>query len=132
MKRDHSQPPAGNQQPLGRRESAGQGTDLVIDDDPQRLECACRRIDPVALLRDDAPDDLRQFGRARDRPCANDRARDPPRIALLAKIKDEVGKVGLVERVDEVGGGLAALRHAHVQRTVGAEGKTALGPIKLH
>ena len=37
-----------------------------------------------------------------------------------------------LKRLTIVGGGRSALRHAHVERPVAAEGKAALGLVELH
>ena len=45
---------------------------------------------------------------------------------------EDAGNLGLVGMVEEFGGGLARLAHAHVERTVGREGKAAVGLVELH
>jgi hypothetical protein len=59
-------------------------------------------------------------------------ARAMTRPPLLAVVVDDVGELALAAPVHHVGGALALLFHAHVERAVGAEGEAALGPVELH
>ncbi len=101
VKRDDGEPGARGQ-PAGRRDQKSvQPLELAVDPDPQRLKRPRRRIDPlVAAARDGAPHDLRELAGRRDRrqpPRLDDAARDPPREALFAELKDHVGQRFLVD-----------------------------------
>ena len=51
---------------------------------------------------------------------------------LLAIVLEDARDLGLVGLVEEVGGGRPRLLHAHVERTVGREGKAAVRSVHLH
>jgi len=79
-----------------------------------------------------AADDRCQLGGALDRPCRGDRTSDGAGPRFLAIILEDPRDLGLAGLVEELGGGQAGLAHAHVERTVGLEGKAAVRPIQLH
>ena len=62
----------------------------------------------------------------------DDGARDGARMALLAENENDIGKIALARRGDDIGRARALPAHAHVERPVEAEGKSALGVIELH
>ena len=53
-------------------------------------------------------------------------------MTLLAEEAEDAGKVARLEAVDYVGRTRALLRHAHVERSVGAEREAAPGLVELH
>ena len=53
-------------------------------------------------------------------------------MALLAESEDDIGEIALARRVDDIGRARAVAAHAHVERPVEAEGKSALAAIELH
>ena len=67
-----------------------------------------------------------------DRPGGDDRPGDAARLRLLAIMEEDVGDLGFVGAVDEVGGARPVLAHPHVERPVGLEGEAALGLVELH
>ena len=62
----------------------------------------------------------------------DDGAGDAPRGALLAVEIEDVGERLCIRFVDDVGGARAPPFHAHVERSVDAEGKAARGLVELH
>src|SRR5690348_8157931 len=54
------------------------------------------------------------------------------RLAFLAISEQQVGEVGFVEAVDQVGRALALRRHTHVERSFAHEGEASVGLIELH
>ena len=67
------------------------------------------------------------------RAAPHDRARDLPRVALLAVAAEDVGELPLARLVDDIGRGqVGGGIHAHVERRVGGVGEAALGPVELH
>ena len=112
---DDGEPPAGAQRPESRRQRLLERLELLVDDDPERLEDALRRM-PVAEAarrRDRAPHHLHEVGRALERllgPAADDRAGDLAREALLAVAAEDVGQLSLARLVDDV-----------LRRSLGAE-----------
>ncbi len=63
---------------------------------------------------------------------ALDHAGDTAGVTLLAEEAEDASKVAGLEAVDDVGGAQARLRHAHVERPIGAKRKAALGLVELH
>ena len=53
-------------------------------------------------------------------------------MTLLAEQAEDAREIAGLEAVDDVGGTWACLRHAHVERPVGAEGEAPLGLVDLH
>jgi hypothetical protein len=133
---DDHQPTARLQHALGGVKTGFQLAQLVIDRDAQTLERAGGGMDLGALAAaNGALDHLGQVQGALERAllaAADDEAGDAARGVLLAIDIKDAGQLDLVQRVDEVGGGRAAVAHPHVQRTVAHEGKAALGLIQLH
>ena len=92
-------------------------------------------ISPGARVHD-ARDDVGERARGA-RSAASARALTMARAigareALLAERRDDGGKIALGRRVDHVGGARPVAAHAHVERAVLAEGKSALGLVELH
>ena len=108
---------------------------LAVDIDAQCLEAAGGRIDLAgAACRHDRMDDGRQLAGGGDRAGlagAHDGAGNAARGALLAIFPEDSGKLALVEAHHNVGGRVAALRHAHVERPVEAEGEAAFRLVEL-
>jgi hypothetical protein len=122
VKCDYGQTSAGAQGTFGRSQPLFELVELGIQMDADGLEGARRR---VALLAGPkargAADDGRQLGGTLDRTCGNDGTGNCPGARLLPIVAQDPGNVGLVGRIQELGGGHARLRHAHVERTVGLE-----------
>src|SRR4051794_16815604 len=66
-------------------------------------------------------------------PARHDRARQPPRAALLAVVEEHVGELAFGQLVQQVGRGRSARRRveAHVERLVEAEAEAAPRGIEL-
>jgi len=62
----------------------------------------------------------------------DDRAGEAARGALLAVIIEDVGQRFLFRLVDDLGRAAAPPFHPHVERSVAAKGKAALGLVELH
>ena len=136
MEGDDDEPAAVAKHRLGGAERARQLLELAIDEDAERLKRARRRMDARRAGRAGrARDDLGEPRGAEDRLfCARplDGAGDAPGLPLLAVDADDGGEVasgGLVHQRRGVG---AASAHAHVERTVEAEGEAALRLVELH
>src|SRR3954470_15370547 len=65
-------------------------------------------------------------------PARLDHAGDAAGVTLFAEEAEDAGKVARLETVDDIGSTQARLRHAHVERSVAAEGKATLGLVELH
>ena len=63
---------------------------------------------------------------------ALDHAGDAAGMTLLAEKAEDAREIAGLETVDDVGRAQASLRHAHVERPVGAEGEAAFGLVELH
>ena len=61
-----------------------------------------------------------------------DGARDAARMTLLAENENDIGEIALARAGDHIGRARAVAAHAHVERSVEAEGEAALGAIELH
>src|SRR5204862_272051 len=62
--------------------------------------------------------------------CVRPRA-DGPCVAFLAEVADQLGEGALLETGNQIGGARPMLSHAHVERTVEAKRKAALGAVEL-
>ena len=69
---------------------------------------------------------------ARSRARPDDRARDRTRVALFAQRGDDGGEIALAGARDDVGRARAVAPHAHVERAVEPERKSARGLVELH
>ncbi len=110
MEGDDGEPAAFRKQPLAGEQALDQLAELVVHRDAEGLEAARRRMRVARLAADGLFDQARQLGGGGDRlrrACGNDRVRDTARFALLAIGEQQIGQVGFVERVDEIGGSLA-------------------------
>ncbi len=76
--------------------------------------------------------DRRKLSGAFDRPSSDDRSGNRPGARLLPIVAQDPGDVGLIGRIQELGGGLARFAHAHVEGAVALERKAALSAIELH
>ncbi len=76
--------------------------------------------------------DAGEFAGRLQRAGGNDRARDAARLAFFAIGIEHIGNRLLVRRIEEIGGTLALLAHAHVERAVGREGEAAMRLVELH
>ena len=66
------------------------------------------------------------------RAAADDGPGDRPGALLLAVAEEDVGELRLAQLVDQIGRAGAFAAHAHVERSVAAEGEAALGLVELH
>ena len=58
VKRYDDKPAVGGEQRFGRAEPTFQLAEFIVDVNPQRLKRACRRVDAVPRMRNNASDDL--------------------------------------------------------------------------
>src|SRR3974390_645318 len=133
MEGDHDKAPMRAQHALGCFESARKLSQFVVHIEPKRLERARGRVDrlgqrgrPQSLC-----DHFGEFSRARDRPRGDYGAGETARKFLLAQGCDDVRELRFVHRVDDVGGRRAFKAHAHVERAIETERKSALGFVEL-
>ena len=135
MERHHRKPAAGFQHALRRGKRGLQLVELFVDENPQRLECAGRRMNVAGLGAHHTSDDVGEPARGRDRRIlarGDDGAGDGARMALLAEDVDDVGELSLGRRRNHVRRGRPLLPHPHVERPVETEGKAAPGFVELH
>ena len=139
-KRDHGEAAARAQHLERRRQRRLERAELVVDRDAQRLEDALRRmaVAEARRRRDRALDRVDELAGALERLLAaapHDRARDLPRVALLAVAAEDRHELALAassltmsraRRASCVG------VHAHVERRVDRVREAALGPVELH
>src|SRR6185436_2162162 len=129
---------AGAKPACGRLDEAIESVELAVDPDPQRLKRLGRRIDAhvAAAMRDRATNDRGEPPGGVDRRLAarlNQSARDAPREARLAVLKDRVREIALARLRDQIGRRVwRGAVHAHVQRLVAHEAEAAPRRIKLH
>ena len=129
------EPAAGLEHLLGRGQAGGELGKLLVDEHAQRLERPGRRMDGAGTRMHDAGDDLGERVRGTDRRRAagsDDGAGNGAGMALLAERRDDGGKVALGCRGHDIGRGRSVAAHAHVEGTIAAEGKSALGLVELH
>ena len=108
---------------------------LLVRGDAKRLKRERCRIDLSRLRPLHTPHDLRQSRRRLDRPLGtrgDDRFGNPSRHRLFAVVAQDRCELVFAERVDEVRGCLRLRPHAHVERRVVAEGKSARCVVELH
>ena len=58
-------------------------------------------------------------------------AGDAAGVPLIGVLVEDVGQLVLGQALDQLGGGLALVRHAHVEGTVAHEGEAARGHVEL-
>ena len=109
---------------------------LVVDGNAQSLEGARRGMGELAApRRRDAGDEGGKLQRRCERlrlAVGDDGAGDPPRGALLAEVKQNVGDRRLILLAEDVGGRTAACPHAHVEGSVEAQREAARRLVELH
>ena len=135
MKRHHREPPAGLQHFFSGDQRRLQFIQLGVDQDPQRLEGARRRMNLVRLGPDHPRDNVGQSPGRGDRLLGariDDGAGDAARLPLLAKRIDRIGQIGFAGARHDVGGGRAAVAHPHVERAIEAKREAARGFVELH
>ena len=135
MEGDGDETPRRLEHLFGGDEAVGQFAKLVIDENPQRLERAGGRMDRAVAHVHYPRDDVGERPRRIDRPLgagADDGACDGARLALFAQYEQDRREVPLVGVGDDIGGARTVLLHAHVERPVEAEGKSARGLVDLH
>jgi len=135
---DDRQAPAGSEHAIRLLETAGERFELVVHDDPQRLEDAPRGVagGEPRRRRNRALDDGDELARRVERlllACGDDAAGDLLRVALFAVATEDVGELVLAQSVDEVRGAERRLRvHAHVQGGVIGVREAPLPAVELH
>jgi hypothetical protein len=83
--------------------------------DADRLKGAGRGIGLLARAKAGRPaHDRGELRGTLDGPCGNDGAGDGPGARLLPLVAQNPGDLGLPGLIQELGGGQARLRHAHV------------------
>src|SRR5262245_13372865 len=124
VKRDHHQPPAGLENPLGGLQRGKELAKLIVYKNAQGLECTRRRMDIPGAVTDDGSHDMCKVMRGGDWLMGariHDGTRNRARMPLLAKRIDDAGEIPLVRRIDHVSGARTFGAHAHVERSVESE-----------
>jgi len=130
---DDGKASAGLQYALGGGEPAFELVELGIDVDADGLEGPrCGILLVVRLVTDRLAHDRGELAGRLERARGDDGARDAARPALLTIAIDDVGDVAFVGAVEPFARGHARLAHAHVERAVGLERKTACPLVELH
>src|SRR5271169_273275 len=134
MKRDHRQPTTAHQQLLGREEPAIELTKLIVNGDTEGLEGpSCRVLSRLGFWHS-GTHDLSEFDRTPNRPamlrCRNC-AGNPAGEAFLAELLDQLGELAFRQRRNQIRSTWTLAAHPHIERSVKAKRKTALGRIKL-
>ncbi len=114
---------------LGGVQRGDQFAQLVIDENAQRLERARRRMNIARARAHHRGDDVGQRRGGADRRLRarlDDGAGDGARMTLLAEQENDIGEIALARAGDDIGRARALAAHAHVERPVEAEGKSAL------
>ena len=135
MEGDNDQAARRLEHALGGGEAVGQFGKLVVDENAQRLKGARRRMDHAVTRVHDARDDLGQRAGRIDGLLASrldDGARHRAGVALFAERRDDDGEIAFARARDHVGGARTVSPHAHVERAVEPEGKSARGFVELH
>ena len=136
MESHNRQKPAGGESTLGGLKATIQFAIFIVHRDTQALKSACRGVGLVRFgARQAGFHDLGKRERRCDRSLcagAHNGAGDAAAGAFFAVVKDDIGQLGLIRRIDEIGRRWAVLRHAHIKGTITQEGKAALGKVKLH
>jgi len=119
---DYGQTSAGAQRTFGRSQTLFELFELGVQMDADRLEGPGRGIALLARAETcRAADDRRQLGSSFNGTCGNDRAGDRPGARLLPIVAQDPGDVGLLGRIQILGGGKARTAHPHVERSVRLE-----------
>ena len=138
MEAEYGQAASGPEHLECGRESGLERVELVVDDDPERLEDTLRGM-PVAEPnrgRNRGANDVDELPRPLDGSLlatADDSACDLAPVALLAVAAEDRLELSLVPGLHDLGGGqLLGGVHTHVERRVGRVREAALGPVDLH
>ncbi len=136
VKGDDDQSPAELQATFGRTRRLHHLAQLAVHEDPQRLKGLGGGMGRLAgLAPDGALDQPRQFqrtGEGLSLARLTDGAGNGRGPVFLSQNTDDAGQLASVHLVDDVGRTRPRLLHAHVERTVLAEGKPAFRLIHLH
>ena len=127
--------PPGLQRAFGSGKRRSELIQLFIHEDAQRLKGAGGGMDPVRTRVHDASYDVGQRAGGEDRAFgagADNGAGDRAGMPLLAERSDDGGEVALGSLRHHVGCARPGFAHAHVERAVQAERKSAVGLVKLH
>ena len=132
---DHHEPARRLQHVLGGGETVGKLAEFVVDENPQCLKRAGRRMNCARSRRRSARD---EFG---ERPCRvnnpllphpDDGARDGAGMVFLAEDRNDGGEIAFAAVGDDIGCGRTVAPHAHIERPVEPEREAAIGLVELH
>ncbi len=132
---DQDEATGGFENAFGAGKPARQFQKLVVDENPKRLEGASSRMDRAFARMHHASDDIRERARCRNRlrfACLGDGTRNRARVMLFAERTDDSGKITFAGAGNYVGHARTIAAHAHVQRSVEPERKSARCLVKLH
>src|SRR5450759_5541293 len=96
MKTDHREAPTGREHGKRSLKAACQRTQLIVDENAQRLKSTGGRVFARLARAHRARHERRKVARARERlltACRHDRIRDASREPLLAKLRDHLANL---------------------------------------
>ena len=125
-----SRPPAASTS-RALAEGAAKAAEFVVGGHAEGLESAGGGVGPPSTVTGRSSDDLGKLDGVVNGPRADDGAGDTAGAGLLAEFVDEVGELLLGEGVDEVSGGGALRREAHIERARPPEAEAAVLGVEL-
>lgn len=131
MEGDHHQSGTFGQQLLRVTQRCAKFAELVVDGDPEGLECAGRGVDHMLPPWYCGPHGFRQRYRPGEGPGSDDCPGDPAGVPLLAECVQDVRESALIGFVYDVGGRFPGPGHPHVQRPIRPERESAFRVVEL-
>ena len=130
---DHGYPTSRLQQGQGGFQPVGEGSELVVDGDADRLERAPCRVGPApGAGRDGGGDDIGELHGVVQGAGADDGAGDAAGVRVLAVAPDDGGEAPLVPLVDQdFCSERAILSQAHVERPGAVIGEPSVPHVEL-
>ena len=134
VKADHDQTAAGRQQAARLIQRAFDLAKFVVHPDAQRLKAASCGIDARTVRRQHVANDRSEScrrGDGRHAASGNNRTRDAAGRAFFTEVEQQVGKLALRQRVDQIGCGRAGTIHPHIQRAIATKREAASRFVEL-
>lgn len=135
VKGDKARPPPGSKPGGCGIEQGLEGLELAVNGDAQGLEDERRGVETAAArAAKNASRELGELAGGLELACRGrllHRACEPARRADVAVVVEDVGERVGIEASNELTGGLAGLRHAHVEGSVLLKGEASLWGVDL-